>query len=138
MRKKFKCKMPGCGEVSLDFSKTVILQIGSSSEASAYPCKKCGRYYWYDGDAVINRQGERLFERNGEAVLLRDSYVVVLGFSSETDKEQHKNEIWLGEATSTKDIDYYLKKFKIVAFQDPTTDDWITMEDTLKILSNRK
>jgi len=55
-----KCKEKSCkGEI--DFEKSVPLQTGCISVSIGYPCKKCGRLHWKDGNAVNNRAGQKAF-----------------------------------------------------------------------------
>lgn len=55
------CKLEGCdGQINTS-SKGVILKTGCASVSAAYPCSKCKRLYWSDGDLVFSRAGNAAF-----------------------------------------------------------------------------
>jgi len=72
-----KCKESGCeGEVNLT-GESLPMRTGCHSFNEGFPCQKCGRIYWDDGEPVENRQGNGCFlegdyvihkDKNGEEV----------------------------------------------------------------------
>ncbi len=58
------CKEEECGG-TIDQSVSVALQTGCAATAAAFPCNRCGRLHWGNGNLVFNRQGEAAFLVDG-------------------------------------------------------------------------
>jgi|GEM_PF-5104365 len=134
MSEKFVCKMPGCdGYVNPSSEDRVVLQTGCSSYSCAYPCEKCGRYYFGPRLPATNRQDERLFKSG----LDNRPFVSVYGFQSEKELRSHKNAMWAGEATSEEDLNWYVKQFPhlFLTFYDGKNNVWMSLKNALKMFA---
>lgn len=57
-----RCEEEGCnGVVSVGPDTAIFLRIGCRNAAEVYPCQKCGRLHWPEGEAVSSRRGDRAF-----------------------------------------------------------------------------
>jgi len=58
-----------CGNAVEHGDNLILLKISCGPpNASAYPCKECGRLHWADGLGVFNRQGCAAFLEEGHLV----------------------------------------------------------------------
>jgi hypothetical protein len=72
-----KCSENGCSGI-IDIAKGVSLRIGCCTLFdSAFPCDQCGRLYWRNGSAVVNRQDHKAFLENGQIVHKNDNNQLV-------------------------------------------------------------
>ncbi|HBT80959.1 MAG TPA: hypothetical protein DEB13_03450 [Candidatus Yanofskybacteria bacterium] len=59
--------MSDCGG-SLDQSNPINLQVSCHSMATFYPCTKCGRIHYDDGEMAFNRAGHAAYFEDGHVV----------------------------------------------------------------------